>query len=100
MFVATVFSLHEVDEVRGLLAGAGFADVQASSERETLSLPAAEEFLWQYVHSTPLAGAAARLDEDARDALQREVVTSWERSADDGPIDLEVDVTSATARRT
>jgi ubiquinone/menaquinone biosynthesis C-methylase UbiE len=99
-FVATVFSLHDVEEVRGLLEAAGFTDVQARSEPETLSAPAAEEFLWQYVYSTPLAGAATALDEDARAALQREVVTGWESSAADGRLVLEVDVTTATARRT
>jgi ubiquinone/menaquinone biosynthesis C-methylase UbiE len=99
-FVAMVFSLHDVEEVRGLLEAAGFTDVQARSELQMLSLPAAEEFLWQYVHSTPLAGAAAALDEEARAALQQEVVTDWESAADDGRLVLDVDVTSATARRT
>jgi hypothetical protein len=51
-----VFSLHDVEEVRGLLEAAGFTDVQARSEPETLSPPAAEEFLWQYVYSTPPRG--------------------------------------------
>ena len=99
-FVAAVFSLHDVEELRGLLESAGFTDVQARSEPKTLSLPAAEEFLWQYVYSTPLAGAAAELDEGARAALQQEVVTGWESFADDGRLVLELDLTTATGRRT
>jgi ubiquinone/menaquinone biosynthesis C-methylase UbiE len=100
-FVATVFSLHDIDEIRGLFAAAGFTDVQARSKPETLSLPTAEDFLWQYVYSTPLAGVVAGLDEDARAALQRDVVTGWEPYTDaDGRLVLEVDMTTVTARRT
>jgi SAM-dependent methyltransferase len=98
-FVATVFSLHDTDEVRTLLEGAGFADVQAHSERMTLKLPPAEHFLWQYVNSTPVADAASRLDEDARADLQQEVVTGWEPFGEDDALMLEVDVTSAIGRR-
>ncbi len=94
-FVATVFSLHDTDEVRTLLEGAGFTDVQGSSERKTLRVPPAEDFLWQYVNSTPLADAASQLDEQARADLQREVVTGCEPFADDVALILEVDVTSA-----
>jgi ubiquinone/menaquinone biosynthesis C-methylase UbiE len=98
-FVATVFSLHDTDEVRTLLEGAGFTEVQARSQRKTLSLPPAESFLWQYVYSTPVADAASKLDEDARADLQQEVVTGWEPFAEDGALVLEVDVTSAIGRR-
>ena len=65
-FVATVFSLHDPDEVEQLLSDAGFADVLARAQRTTLRLPPPEEFLWQYLHSTPLAGAA-----DARPGPRR-----------------------------
>lgn len=75
-FVARVVSLHDVGEVSGLLEAAGFADVQARSERVTLSPPAAEEFLWQHVYSTPLAGAADGLDEAARAALPAAVTSA------------------------
>ncbi|MBW3592534.1 MAG: hypothetical protein KY396_02460, partial [Actinobacteria bacterium] len=77
----------------------GFTDVQARSERKALSVPPAESFLWQYLYSTPLADAASKLDEDARAALQQEVVTGWEPFAEDGAHVLEVDVTSAIGRR-
>jgi ubiquinone/menaquinone biosynthesis C-methylase UbiE len=94
-FVATVFSVHDTGEVRGLVEGAGFTDAQARSERKTLTLPRAEDFLWQYVYSTPLADAASKLGKDARDELQQEVVTGWEPFAEDGALVVEVDVTSA-----
>jgi ubiquinone/menaquinone biosynthesis C-methylase UbiE len=97
-FVATVFSLHDTDEVRTLLEDAGFADVQARSELKTLRVPPAEQFLWQYVNSTPVADAASKLDEDARADLQQEVVTGWEPFGEDGALVLEVDMTSAIGR--
>ena len=98
-FVATVFSLHDAEEVRLLLEGARFTDVQARSERKTLRVPHAKDFLWQYVYSTPLADAASKLDEDRRLDLRQEVVTGWEPFAEDGGLVLEVDMTSATGRR-
>jgi ubiquinone/menaquinone biosynthesis C-methylase UbiE len=97
-FVATVFSLHDTDEVRTLLRGADFTDVQARSERKTLRVPPAEDFLWQYVSSTPVAEAASKLDEGARTDLQQEVVTGWAPFAEDDALILEVDVTSAIGR--
>ncbi|MCZ7590172.1 MAG: methyltransferase domain-containing protein [Gaiella sp.] len=98
-FVATVFSLHDVEELYGLLEGAGFTDVQARAEPVTLSPPPAEQFLWQYVSSTPLASAASALDEDTRAALQQEVVGGWSSLAGDGRLVLEIDLTTVTARK-
>jgi hypothetical protein len=99
-FVATVFSLHEPEELCALLAAGGFADARAHVTTETLPLPPAEEFLWQYVHSTPLATVAAGLGDDARAALQQEVAGEWADLAGDGQLLLEVDVTNAPARKT
>ncbi|HKI91731.1 MAG TPA: methyltransferase domain-containing protein [Gaiellaceae bacterium] len=99
-FVATVFSLHDTDETRTLLEDAGFTDVQARSECKTLRLPPAQDFLWQYVYSTPLADTASTLDKDARDGLQQEVATGWEPFAEDDGLVLELDMTSAIGHRT
>ena len=98
-FVAAVFSLHDSHELRELLGSAGFTDTWARSEQKTLLLPRAEDFLWQYIFSTPLAEAVGTLDEGHRAELQREVVTAWETFAEDDGLVLEVDVTSATGRR-
>ena len=38
-FVATVFSLHEPEELRELMESAGFTDVEARSEHRALALP-------------------------------------------------------------
>jgi ubiquinone/menaquinone biosynthesis C-methylase UbiE len=98
-FVETVFSLHEPEEVGSLLESAGFEDVEARSERKTLTLAPPEEFVWRYVASTPLAGAAATLDEERKAALEEEVVEGWHGHVDDGGrLRLEVGVTTATGR--
>lgn len=74
MFVHAVFSLNDADEAQTLMEAAGFdrIDVQTTSVPLRVAPPA--DFFWQYVQSTPLAAAAAELDEQARAALEAEVV--------------------------
>lgn len=76
-FVSQVFSLHDLDEIRTLLEGAGFRDVAVSEESKRFQLPPADRFLWEYVHSTPLAATVPRADEETLAALEREVVQQW-----------------------
>jgi len=98
-FVRAVFSLHDPAELRGLLGDAGFGHVTAASNVVTFRLTAPEDFLWQYVHSTPLAAAVAQLDEEGRAVLQREVVAAWQPLIDDGSVILQLGVTTASARK-
>jgi ubiquinone/menaquinone biosynthesis C-methylase UbiE len=89
-FVRVVFSLYDPDELRGLMAGAGFRRPDARAHTRTLRLPSPEEFLWQYVYSTPLAAAAADLDDQARAAVTRDVVASWRPFTQQGKLVLEL----------
>ena len=98
-FVATVFSLHDSEEVGELLEAADFSEVRARSERRTLRVPPPEDFLWQYVHSTPIADAASKLSADQRAELQQEFVTGSEPFTEDGALVLDLDMTSAIGRR-
>lgn len=98
-FVRAVFSLHDAVELRELLCVAGFEQVEAQSSVVTLRLTAPEDFLWQYVHSTPLGAAVAQLDGEARVALQREVVAAWQPFTDGGTLTLQVGITTASARK-
>lgn len=77
-FVQAVFALHDEAELEGLLKDAGFRDGQARSETRELSLPAPRDFLWQYVGSTPLAAVVAEAGDDARSALEHEVIAGWQ----------------------
>jgi ubiquinone/menaquinone biosynthesis C-methylase UbiE len=97
-FVNHVFSLHETAEIQNIVSGAGFHDVSVASETKRLRLPAPEEFLWQYLHSTPLAGAVAKVDEERHTSLERDVVEKWQEFVKDGALVFDVRVVVATAR--
>jgi ubiquinone/menaquinone biosynthesis C-methylase UbiE len=98
-FVQVVFSLHEPDELRGLMADAGFRRFDARAYSRTLRLPPPEEFLWQYLSSTPLATAAAELDDRARTAVARDVVASWQPLTQQGRLILELGFSVAWGER-
>jgi hypothetical protein len=98
-FVDQVFSLHDTAEIQDLASGAGFHDVSVQSDTKSLRLPAPEEFLWQYVHSTPLAGAVAQVDDDRRGLLEHDVVAKWQEFVKDLALVLQVRIVVATARK-
>jgi SAM-dependent methyltransferase len=100
-FVDLVFSLHDTGELQHLIliSGAGFREVAIQSDTRTLRLPAPEEFLWQYVQSTPLANAVAQVDDESRAALERDVVAKWQAFVEDGALTLQLGVVVATARK-
>jgi ubiquinone/menaquinone biosynthesis C-methylase UbiE len=98
-FVNHVFSLHDMADIQDLVSGAGFHDVSVESDGKPLRLPAPEEFLWQYVHSTPLAGAVAPMDDEHRGALERDVVAKWQEFVMDRALVLQVRIVVATARK-
>ncbi len=89
-FVARVFSLHDADRVRGLLADAGFRDLSVQARTTTLRLPQPRAFLWPYLYGTPLAAAVSQADDDSRAALEREVVDRWQDFADDDGLRLDL----------
>ena len=97
-FVNLVFSLHDPAEIQNLLAGAGFQDPSVQSETRTLRLPPPEEFLWQYLLSTPIAAALAQVDDERRGSLERDVVAKWQEFVQDGTLLLQVRISLATAR--
>lgn len=98
-FMNLVFSLYDTAELQRLINGAGFRDVSAQSDIKTVRLPAPEEFLWQYVNSTPLAGAVAQVDEECRASLERDVVAKWQEFVKDRALMLQVRIVVATARK-
>lgn len=98
-FVRLVFSLHDPGELQNLISGAGFHDVTVWRDTKTLRLPAPEEFLWQDVHSTPLAAAVAQADEESRVALERDVVAKWQEFVEDGALMLQPGIVVATGRK-
>lgn len=98
-FVHVVFSLHDPDELRSLAADAGFGRVDVQSAAATLHLPPPKDFLWQYVHSTPLAGAVTQVDDESRAALERDFTARCQRFAQNGGLTGRVNMTILTAGR-
>ena len=97
-FVRAVFSIDDATELENLLAQAGFRDVNAEAEVLDLPLPEPKEFLWQYVAGTPLAATVANADEDARSALEREVVEGWQQYRNGDGMNYRQRVLTATGR--
>ncbi len=64
-----------------------------------LQVPAAGDFLWQYIHSTPLIATVAKADDAKRAALERDVTSRWQPFAANEGMTLEVGMTTATARK-
>lgn len=98
-FVSHVFSLNDAAELERLMETAGFREVAVRESRKTFSLPAPDEFLWQYVQSTPLAGEVIKVDEGARTALEQEVVAGWKEFTDGGRMKYEQDFLTAVGRK-
>lgn len=97
-FVHAVFSLHDTEELRRLLDGAGFTDVVVDRHLKTLRLPPPQDFLWQYIHSTPMADAVAQVGEEARAELEQQMVAGCEPFVHDGALIVEVGLLTAIAR--
>jgi hypothetical protein len=84
-FVRIVFSLHDPVMIDRLFRDAGFDDVAVRTYTRPLRLPAARDFLWHYVHCTPLVGMLSNVDAVRIAALESDVVERWRQwSSDDG----------------
>lgn len=98
-FVNHVFSLHDPAELQNLIYGAGFRDVSVQVDTKSLRLPAPEEFLWQYVHSTPLADVVGQVNDKLRGSLERDIVAKWQGFVEDRVLMLQVRMVVGTARK-
>jgi ubiquinone/menaquinone biosynthesis C-methylase UbiE len=97
-FARAVFSLHDADQLKELVRNAGFRTADASCTVKALALPAPADFLWQYVHSTPLAGVIANAADAQRAALGKSICERWNEFVENGGMRLEVGMTIATGR--
>ncbi len=98
-FVRAVFSMHDPDALAGLLREAGLEDVSASESKATLRLPGPADFLWQYVNLTPMGPFVAEAPEEARAAMEQQVVESWQPFVVDGTTPLDQPMVLALGRR-
>ena len=98
-FMRAVFSVYDPEQLRTLAADAGFDDIDVRSSKLMVSLPAPAEFLWQYVHSTPLVAAVTPLDDERLAALEHDVVAGWQSFIRSGQLVLDVNAVLTTATR-
>jgi SAM-dependent methyltransferase len=98
-FVKQIFSLYDTAEIQSLLNGAGFRDVSVERHNESLQLPPAQDFLWQYVYSTPLAAAVAGLDEQRLARIEDDVVAQWKQFVENGGMAVQVNMVTASGRK-
>jgi ubiquinone/menaquinone biosynthesis C-methylase UbiE len=99
LFVHMVCSLNETEELEALVRGAGFSETSVNEYERHLRLPPPRDFLWQYVHSTPLADAVAQADDETRAALEHEVVTAWQAFVEDGAMTVSPRLLLAIGRK-
>lgn len=97
-FVGGVFSLGEPNHVEELLKEAGFGEIDVRTPTRTLLLPPPADFLWQYIHSTPLGPVVDAADEGARQGLEHDVVTGWQEFVEHGALTLRLPVIVVAAQ--
>jgi len=88
-FVSAVFSMHEPSALADLLQEAGFGDVTSKEYTVTFDLPGPAEFLWNYINLTPMGPLVADAPEEAKAAMERQVVEAWTPSVVDGRTPVE-----------
>ena len=72
-----------------LLQGAGFSDVRSKEYTATFDLPGPAEFLWNYINLTPMGALVGDAPEEAKVAMERQVVDAWTPSVVNGRIPVE-----------
>ena len=98
-FADVVFSLHDAADIAKLVRDAGFREVDVRTKAKTLRLSAPTDFLWQYLYSTPLAEPVSKASAEQRMALEQEVCSKWQSFVTDGGLQMEVNMTTAAARK-
>ena len=78
-FVHTVYSLNDPREMEALLSNAGFSGVTVREHRLKMHFPPPREFMWQYIHCTPLAALVPQLGGERTEAMERDLVAGWEQ---------------------
>jgi ubiquinone/menaquinone biosynthesis C-methylase UbiE len=96
-FVHHVFSL-DADTLRALASEAGFERIETTYATKTLRLPEPKDFLWQYIHSTPMAARITEVDDQALEAMQKEICSSWQPFVSDDGMTIEVGISTLVCR--
>lgn len=99
-FIRQVFSLHNTDEIEQLMSKSGFSENTVEANHIQLSLPSSNEFLWQYIHSTPLAAIVlTTADEESRLRLGQEVSQKWQKFEENNALTFQQRIVTARGKK-
>ena len=98
-FVGAVFSMHDPSALGDLLRQAGFDDVSSKEYTAPFDLPGPAEFLWNYINLTPMGPLVAEAPQEAKDALEHQVVEAWAPQVVDGRTPVDQPMALAWGRR-
>jgi SAM-dependent methyltransferase len=98
-FVHAVFSMHNPEDVASLLRSVGLIDVTAAASTATVNLGAPAEFLWQYINLTPMGPLVAQASTRTQEAMERQVVKSWQPFICNGTMSINLPMVVASGRK-
>jgi ubiquinone/menaquinone biosynthesis C-methylase UbiE len=93
------FSLSEIDELRALIATAGFRDILPSSAQGAVRFPSSARLVQDYVAGSPLAGYVAKVSDQARETLLSEVSQALHSYATKDGLAFPIEAHLASARK-
>jgi ubiquinone/menaquinone biosynthesis C-methylase UbiE len=92
------FTLAHADELRALIAGAGFHDIRIRIRSRLTRYPSLPEYVLGYLSGTPMAGAVTALDEASRTAMVEQVCSKLRDYVDDDGMAAPWEAHLATAK--
>ncbi|HKI79335.1 MAG TPA: class I SAM-dependent methyltransferase [Ignavibacteriaceae bacterium] len=98
-FIRAVFSLNDHSEINDMIKDTGFKDVSVRSEKKDLHLPPPQDFLWQYMTSTPLSSFIEKMDKETYATMESEVVEKWQPFVQNNSLVLKHDTIIAIANK-
>jgi ubiquinone/menaquinone biosynthesis C-methylase UbiE len=93
------FGLSTTEELRDLIAGAGFRDINIRGVAKVLRYPSPDEFVLRYAAGSALAGAVANVGDDAGTALLAQVAERLQPYFQGKELAFPIESNIATARR-
>jgi ubiquinone/menaquinone biosynthesis C-methylase UbiE len=93
------FGLSNTEELRSLIAAAGFRAITIRPATKILRFSSPEEFVLQYAAGSALAGIIAAVDDNARATVFAEIIARLQPYVDDQGLAFPIESNVAVARR-
>jgi SAM-dependent methyltransferase len=93
------FGLADAEELRSLIAAAGFGNITIRPVPGSVRFPSVERFVQDYVAGSPLAGHVAKVSDEARASLVSEVGGALHSYLGAGALTFQIEAHLASARR-